>query len=180
MTAYEFQAQYLKSKNVFFSFALKLTKDREDAEDLVQETLFKALRNKHRFMQGTNFKAWMLTIMKNLFINDYRKKSRMRMVFDGTDSNYHLEANSPHVRNGAVPGMLMEELTGIIERVPDELRHPFVMYYHGYKYKEIANHLNIPLGTVKSKIHAARTQIKKGIKSRYPNIRHRSEMVETA
>lgn len=180
MTAFEFQSQYLNSKNVFFSFALKLTKDKEDAEDLVQETLFKALRNKHRFMQGTNFKAWMLTIMKNLFINNYRKKSRMRMVFDDSVSNYYLEANSPHTRNEAVPGIFMEELTNIIDQVPHELQHPFVMYYHGYKYKEIAEHIGIPLGTVKSKIHAARSLIKKGIKVRYPNIEHRSEMLEMA
>ncbi len=149
------------------SFALNLTKNKDDAEDLFQETAFRAVSNKEKFRPGTNFKAWMFTIMKNIFINNYRKKTKAKMVIDSTENLYYINSGKSRIYNEADRNMLMGELNGMIDALDDSIKTPFLMHFEGYKYQEIADELNLPLGTVKSRIFFARKALKESIKGHY-------------
>jgi len=148
-------------------FAYNLTKDKENANDLYQETAFRALKNKDKFQPGTNFKAWLMTIMKNIFINNYRKRVKSNTIFDSTDNQYYINSGSHSVSNSAESGILMKEINGMIDDLEDGLRIPFEMHYKGFKYQDIADHMELPLGTVKSRIFFARKALKKQIRSQY-------------
>ena len=152
------------------AFAYNLTKNQEDAKDLYQETAFRALTNRDKFNPGTNFKAWSFTIMKNIFINNYRKKVKANTIMDSTDNMYYLNSGSVSISNGAEANILMEELTEMIARLDDSIRIPFLMHYQGFKYQEIADELNLPLGTVKSRIFFARKELKEMIGVNYTSI----------
>jgi len=149
------------------SFAYNLTKSTNDAQDLFQETAFRALTNKEKFRPGTNFKAWMFTIMKNLFINNYRKKVKANTIIDSTENLFYLNSGKQVIHNLAGSNMLMEELTNMVEDLDDAIRIPFMMHYEGFKYQEIADELELPLGTVKSRIFFARKALKAKIKANY-------------
>lgn len=151
------------------SFAYNLTKDREEAKDLYQETAFKAITNREKFRAGTNLKAWLFTIMKNIFINNYRKKAKANTIIDTTDNMYFINSSSTIVSNGAGTNIQMEELNKMINYLDDTIKVPFEMHYIGYKYQEIADKLELPLGTVKSRIFFARKELKKAIKMEYGN-----------
>lgn len=146
-------------RNNMNSFALSLTANREDAEDLTQETFLKVLDNKDKYVDNTNFKGWVFTIMRNIFINNYRRVVRSRTIIDTTDDLFHLNLpqdsgyDSPESAYGA------SEITDVINSFPEEYRKPFSMYVAGYKYNEIADKMNIPLGTVKSRIFFARKKL---------------------
>ena len=148
-------------------FAYNLTKDSENANDLYQETAYRALKNKDKFQPGTNFKAWLMTIMKNIFINNYRKKVKANTIFDSTDNNYYINSGSHSVDNGAESDILMKEIKGMIADLEDGLRIPFEMHFQGFKYQDIADHMELPLGTVKSRIFFARKALKKRIRGQY-------------
>ena len=158
------------------AFAYNLTKNQEDAKDLYQETAFRALTNRDKFNPGTNFKAWSFTIMKNIFINNYRKKVKANTIMDSTDNMYYLNSGSVSISNGAEANILMEELTEMIARLDDSIRIPFLMHYQGFKYQEIADELNLPLGTVKSRIFFARKELKEMIGVNYTSIPDLMEM----
>lgn len=147
-------------------FAVKLTKNITEAEDLVQETLLKAISNYSKFQEGTNLKAWLYTIMKNIFINDYRKKSRSNIVSDNTPNLFYLNASS-NVSNNAERAFIMEDINNALIKISVELRVPFLMHYKGYKYQEIAEKLNLPLGTVKSRIFFARKELSQLLEKDY-------------
>jgi len=149
------------------SFAYNLTKSTNDAQDLFQETAFRALTNKEKFRPGTNFKAWMFTIMKNLFINNYRKKVKANTIIDSTENLFYLNSGKQVIHNLAGSNMLMEELTNMVDSLDDAIRIPFMMHYEGFKYQEIADELELPLGTVKSRIFFARKAMKAAIKANY-------------
>lgn len=149
------------------SFALNLTKNRDDAEDLFQETAFRAVSNKEKFRPGTNFKAWMFTIMKNIFINNYRKKTKANTVIDSTENLYYLNSGKNTISNNADRNLLMDELGEMIDKLDENIRRPFLMHFEGYKYQEIAEELELPLGTIKSRIFFARKALKESIKSHY-------------
>jgi RNA polymerase sigma factor, sigma-70 family len=151
------------------SFAYNLTKDQEEAKDLYQETAFRAMTNRDKFKAGTNLKAWLFTIMKNIFINNYRKKSKTNTIMDSTDNMYFLNSSDTVISNGAGTNIMMDELTTMIKELDESIRVPFEMHYVGYKYQEIADHLHLPLGTVKSRIFFARKELKAKIKSQYGN-----------
>ena len=151
------------------SFAYNLTKDNEEAKDLYQETAFRAITNREKFRAGTNLKAWLFTIMKNIFINNYRKKSKTNTIMDSTDNMYFLNSSDTIINNGAGTNIMMEELTGMIKNLDESIRVPFEMHYVGYKYQEIADQLGLPLGTVKSRIFFARKELKSQIKAQYGN-----------
>lgn len=153
-------ADYLKP------FAFTLTRDNETAKDLMQETLFRALANKDKYNVGTNIKAWMYTIMRNIFINDYRKKSRQNTMFDSTPNDFLLNHNQTAVANAAEVSLKLKDIQAAIHDLPEIFKHPFVLYFEGYKYNEIATLLNEPLGTIKSRIHFARKLLKEQM-SRY-------------
>lgn len=151
------------------SFAYNLTKDSEEAKDLYQETAFRAMTNRDKFKAGTNLKAWLFTIMKNIFINNYRKKSKSNTIIDNTDNLYFINSGHAVVTNDAATNILMDELGGMIEELEVSIRKPFEMHYIGFKYQEIADDLDLPLGTVKSRIFFARKALKGKIKQRYGN-----------
>ena len=167
MSAHNFSAQINQHSNLLQAFAYKLTKNFEDSQDLFQETAFRALTNRDKFRQGTNLKAWLFTIMRNIFINNYRKKVKANTIFDATDNQYYLNAGSQTVGNAAESSIMMQELRRMIDSLDDTIRVPFMMHYYGYKYQEIAEQLNLPLGTVKSRIFFARKELKKLVKNRY-------------
>ncbi len=152
------------------SFAYNLTKNSEDAEDLYQETAFRALTNKEKFRPGTNFKAWMFTIMKNIFINNYRKKIKRNTVIDSTDNLFYINSGSVQISNQADANILMAELENMIKSLDPSIMKPFLLHYEGFKYQEIADELDIPLGTVKSRIFFARKELKEKILAHYGDI----------
>jgi RNA polymerase sigma-70 factor (ECF subfamily) len=141
----------------------------EEAKDLYQETSLRALSNRDKFHPGTNFKAWMLTIMKNIFINNYRKKVKANTIIDSTDNQFYLNSSSVITNNSGESNIMMEELTAMLDNLEDSIRIPFIMHYEGYKYQEIADHLELPLGTVKSRIFFARKELKDKITKYYGN-----------
>lgn len=141
-------------------FALRLTKDADDADDLLQETMLKAFTNHEKFADGTNLKAWLYTIMKNTFITNYQRDQR-RNTFIDTTENMHFLNNSNHQTENLVNStFMMEDINFAIDRLEDCYRDPFIMHYRGFKYHEIADRLNIPIGTVKNRIHIARKELK--------------------
>jgi RNA polymerase sigma-70 factor (ECF subfamily) len=170
MSTLEFNAQFDKLSRILHSFAYSLTKNVEDAKDLFQETAFRAMTNRDKFRPGTNFKAWLFTIMKNIFINNYRKKMKANTIMDSTDNMHYINSGSQTVRNESGSNILMQELHRMIDSLDETLKVPFVMHYEGFKYQEIADELELPLGTVKSRIFFARKELKEKIHLRYDNM----------
>lgn len=142
------------------SFALKLTSNREEAQDLVQDTTLKALNNEEKFVENTNFKGWMLTIMRNIFINNYRKSARENTMVDSTEDLFHLNLSQDSGLDTPDGAFACNEITAIIAGFSEEYREPFSMHVAGYKYEEIAEKLNTPLGTVKSRIFFTRRRLR--------------------
>lgn len=167
MSTLEFTNQFEKMSVLLNAFAYKLTKNMEDAKDLFQETAFRAITNKDKFRPGTNFKAWLFTIMKNIFINNYRRKMKANTIIDVTDNQYYINSGKNVVRNQGNSSILMKELTELIERLDESIRVPFMMHFHGYKYQEISDYLDLPLGTIKSRIFFARKELKYLVSCRY-------------
>lgn len=166
MTTTEFNKRYQPIEDLLFAFAMKLTRNKANAKDLLQETLCRAYKNKNRFNLGTNFKAWITTIMRNNFINDYRKqKTRNRVEAPIEDFGYFIENKS--VEGNANSIIMMKELTNLVDSLSNEFKQPFVMFKDGYHYDEIAKIMNIPIGTVKSRIFFARKKLKGMIKHQY-------------
>jgi len=169
MNEADFNAKFDDLTPSLKSFAYNLTKDNEEAKDLYQETAFRAMTNRDKFRAGTNLKAWLFTIMKNIFINNYRKKTKANTIVDTTDNLYFINSSKSVVSNGAGTIIQMEELGKMITDLEDSIRIPFQMHYEGYKYQEIADQLILPLGTVKSRIFFARKELKKTIMGQYGN-----------
>ncbi len=167
MSTIEFTKKFTDLKSPLNAFAYNLTKNQEDAKDLYQETAFRAISNKEKFRPGTNFKAWSFTIMKNIFINNYRKKMKKNTIIDTTDNMYFINSGATMIENDAGRNILMDELNGMIESLDDSIKTPFMMHYTGFKYQEIADKLALPLGTVKSRIFFARKALKQLIKNQY-------------
>jgi len=167
MSTLEFTSKFDQLSGMLNSFAYNLTKNVEDARDLFQETAYRALTNKEKFRPGTNFKAWLFTIMKNIFINNYRKKVKANTIIDSTDNMYYINSGGSLISNKAESNILMDELQDIIEGLDEGIMIPFMMHYEGFKYQEIADKLELPLGTVKSRIFFARKELKEIINKRY-------------
>jgi len=167
MSTLEFQNKLDQLAGVLNNFAYNLTKNTEDAKDLFQETAFRALSNRDKFKAGTNFKAWLFTIMKNIFINNYRKKVKANTIQDSTNNLFYINSGDNEIQNRGDSNIMLEELQSMIDSLDHSLRIPFVMHYEGYKYQEISDYLDLPLGTVKSRIFFARKELKKMIHSRY-------------
>lgn len=167
MTRTTFYTQFDPMSTVLKSFAYNLTKNMDDARDLYQDTAFRAFSNREKFKQGTNLKAWLMTIMRNIFINNYRKKKKQNTILDSTDNNYYINSGKHTSRNEGEGNILLEELKGMIAELDAELKVPFMMHYQGFKYQEIADKFELPLGTVKSRIFFARAALKDKINKRY-------------
>ncbi len=145
--------------------AMNLTRDADDAKDLVQETLLKALNNPDKFKTGTNLKAWLYTIMRNTFINNYNKITKRSSNIDSAEYLQYLNADENYItQNKGSATFVMNDINQAISKLNEEHRTPFMMYYVGYKYLEIAEKLQIPIGTVKNRIHIARKELKQMLK----------------
>lgn len=167
MSVLNFSSQINQLANILQAFAYKLTKNLDDSKDLFQETAFRALTNEDKFRHGTNLKAWLFTIMRNIFINNYRKKVKSNTILDATDNLHYLNSGSHSTANGAESSITMEELKKMVDALDDSIRVPFMMHYYGYKYQEIAEQLDLPLGTIKSRIFFARKELKTRIEQNY-------------
>lgn len=163
MSTAEFTLLLTDNADFLKPFAINLTKDHETAKDLFQETLFRALSNKDKYNVGTNIKAWLYTIMRNIFINDYRRKSKQSLVFDHSPNDFLINQTTNKVVNEGINNVNLKEVHQMIHELPELFRTPFTLYYEGYKYNEISDALNEPLGTIKSRIHFARKILKQKI-----------------
>jgi RNA polymerase sigma factor (sigma-70 family) len=164
MTAIEFNYQVTRMQSSLKNFALSLTMNGDDAKDLLQDTLLKALKYRDKFVDQTNLKAWLYTIMKNTFINNYRRKVKANTIIDGTKDLYYVNIpqNSGHVSPES--SYNSSEIEKVVEELEDEYRIPFMMHFNGFKYKEIADELSLPIGTVKSRIFLARKKLMEVLK----------------
>ena len=164
MTTIEFNFSLTQAAKSLKPFALRLTKDLDEANDLIQDTLMKAFLNKDKFNEGTNFKAWLYTIMKNTFITNYQKMIRKNTFIDSTDNLFHINSNESLTENEAISEFAQKDISNAIAKLDADYKTPFMMYFRGFKYEEIADKLRIPLGTVKNRIHIARKELKDMLK----------------
>ena len=160
MSSIEFNQVVINNSEYLKPFAFTLTRDNETAKDLLQETMFRALANREKYNAGTNIKAWLYTIMRNIFINDYRRKAKQNTILDNSINDFLLDSNQLAVANTAESNLKMKEIQQAVYHLPDIFRNPFMLYFEGYKYNEIATLLKEPLGTIKSRIHFARKLLK--------------------
>jgi len=159
MTAIEFNYKLTGLSANLERFALSLTANKEDAKDLLQETFAKAISYREKFIDNTNLKAWTFTIMKNTFINNYRRASKSNTTFDNTNDLYYLNLNRESKGDSPDSQYYTKEINIAINELEDEFRVPFIMHTQGYKYKEIADELNLKIGTVKSRIFFTRKKL---------------------
>ncbi|MFY7840601.1 MAG: RNA polymerase sigma factor [Lacibacter sp.] len=164
MSTVEFNQMLLTNTDFLKPFAFTLTRDNETAKDLLQETMFRALANREKYNVGTNIKAWLYTIMRNIFINSYRRKAKQQTIFDSTPNDFLLDYQQATVANQAETNMQLKEIQQAVYGLPEIFKQPFTLYFEGFKYHEIAHVLNEPLGTIKSRIHFARKLLKEQIR----------------
>ncbi|MDI3318610.1 RNA polymerase sigma factor [Pinibacter soli] len=163
MSTIEFDEMLVSNADFLKPFAITLTRDNETAQDLFQETMFRALANKDKYNVGTNIKAWLYTIMRNIFINNYRRRTKQNTIFDSTPNDFLLNYNQVVAANTAESHLKIKDIQAAIHQLPEIFRNPFLLYFDGYKYAEIAEMLSEPLGTIKSRIHFARKLLKEQI-----------------
>lgn len=159
-----FRKELIGVQDDLLRFAYKLTTDREEANDLLQETSLKALDNEDKYTSDTNFKGWMYTIMRNIFINNYRKVIRDQTYVDHTENLYHLNLPQEGSSESTEKAYDLKEMHRVVNALPKEYRIPFAMHLSGFKYREIADKLNLPLGTVKSRIFFIRKKLQVELK----------------
>jgi RNA polymerase sigma-70 factor (ECF subfamily) len=156
MQVSEFNSMIQEETGYLMPFAINLTGNPEDAKDLIQETIYRALSNSEKYVDGTNLKAWMYTIMRNIFINNYRKKMREQAVVEKVPHEqllYRFESSCDCLQEMK---LTIKEIAEFIHHLPELIRLPFMLYCDGFKYREIAFVLREPIGTIKSRIHFAR------------------------
>ena len=154
-----FKQRLLGLQGNLLNFAYQLTTSRETAQDLVQDTTLKVLDNESKYVDNVNFKGWVFTIMRNIFINNYRRQVRSATVVDTTEDLYHLNLSQESGLSTPEGSFAAKEISAAIQEFSDDYRVPFSMYIAGYKYNEIAEKMNLPLGTVKSRIFFARKRL---------------------
>jgi RNA polymerase sigma factor (sigma-70 family) len=155
MSITEFNSLVLNHSESLRPFAISLTRDHEEAKDLCQETLYKAFAYREKYEQGTNIKAWLYTIMRNIFINQYRRDARKQLVMDT------VKYSQTRYENSSGLNLRLREIEEAIHRLPSIFKTACLLYLQGYKYHEIAFALNEPLGTIKSRIHFAKKTLQK-------------------
>ena len=165
MTKLEFKSMVSNHAESLKMYALHFTHDEEDANDLVQDTVLKAITYHDKFKEGTNLKGWLYTIMKNTFINNYRRIVKISGMVTKTEEISSSNLVYSSTRNRGENQFVMDDIRDAMKKLSEEYYVPFTMYFEGYKYYEIADHLQIPIGTVKTRIHVARKSLKKSLKS---------------
>ncbi len=153
------QNKLMELQSNLLNFAYMLTSNRDDAYDLLQDTTIKVLENEDKFAENVNFKGWVFTIMRNIFINNYRRVVRSATVIDQTEDLYHLNASQDSGIDSVEGSYSAGEIMAAINSFSDDYRIPFSMHVEGYKYNEIAEKMQLPLGTIKSRIFFARQKL---------------------
>ncbi|PPK99122.1 RNA polymerase sigma factor [Parapedobacter indicus] len=161
MNKIEFNTKVVQEVGSLSSYAFYFTRDEENANDLVQDTILKAFSYYNKFKEGTNLQAWLYTILKNTFINYYRRKVKTNSIILKSDTISSSDLFKSSLRNNAESKFVMEDIERALSKLAEEYYYPFSMYYEGYKYHEIAAYFQIPIGTVKTRIHVARQLLKK-------------------
>lgn len=164
MSNVSLQQQLLSLQDRLFVYAMSMTENKADAQDLLQETTLRVLDNKDKFVENTNFKAWVFTLMRNIFINNYRKMMRERRFINAEEEVYRLNlpVSSDHLSPDS--NLALKEMNEALRKLDDDIRLPFAFHVMGYKYQEIAERLNIPIGTVKSRIFMARKHLMRSLR----------------
>lgn len=162
----DFQREAIPHMNAVFNYALKITGDEDDANDLVQETYLKAFRFFDKFEKGTNCKAWLFRILKNSYINDYRKNVKEPNKVDYEDVQNFYENIQPneistnHFEQDAFSKLLDDEITKVMSTLPEDFRTVIILSdIEGFTYEEISEFVDIPVGTVRSRLHRARKML---------------------
>jgi RNA polymerase sigma factor (sigma-70 family) len=161
MTKIEFNTIVLLQSSSLKNYAMRFTHDNEDANDLVQDTILKAITYYNNFKEGTNIKGWLYTIMKNTFINNYRRFIKTTSFITKTDEITSNQLSYSATNNKGENKFVMDDIKAALKSLSEEYYIPFTMYFEGFKYHEIADYLDIPIGTVKTRIHVARKLLKK-------------------
>jgi RNA polymerase sigma factor (sigma-70 family) len=159
MTAVEFNTRLINEKQSLKNFALSLTHNTDDALDLLQDTYVKAISYRTKFEDSTNLKAWLFTIMKNTFINSYRRAVKTKQIIQTNADVAMARAWKNNYQDITESRIDSKDILKKIEKLDDQYKIPFTRYYNGYKYEEIAHEMQLPLGTVKSRIFLARKQL---------------------
>lgn len=164
MSKEEFENELISLKSVLYRFALSLSRDKDDAEDLLQDTMFKTLTHREKFKMNKNFKSWVFTIMKNEFINKYRRDQKRNVLNDITKESSLIDMNTSITV--LMPDEILEakQIVSAIEDLNTNFKLPFTMYISGYHYEEISDILEVKIGTIKSRIHFARKKLKVKLK----------------
>jgi RNA polymerase sigma-70 factor (ECF subfamily) len=165
MTQHQFNHQLHNYEGSLHSFAFNFTKDIDDANDLVQDTMLKAVTYYSKFNDGTNLKGWLFTIMRNTFINNYRRNVKTNSIITQSDEISSVNLYYSASTNLAESKFVMADINKALATLQPEYYAPFIKYFEGFKYHEIAEELDIPIGTVKTRIHVARGILKKYLKT---------------
>ncbi len=179
MTSIEFSHIINQESFKLKNYALMLTRNVEDANDLVQETMLKALSYRTKFLIGTNLKAWLYTIMKNSFINNYRRLIRRNTIIDTTDTNFLMDVQGNLAENLGESYFIKNDIGTAVNELPEDLKITFSLNADGFKYHEIAEQLNIPIGTVKTRIFVAKRKLRKKLHSYGLNYGHKGNLNKT-
>jgi len=162
----EFEREAVPHMDALYNFALKMTGDSDDASDLIQETYLKAFRFWDKFEKGTNCKAWLFRIMKNTFINTYRKNTKEpdKVDYEEIENFYEnikpSSTDSAHLEKDIYDNLLDDELSSAISSLPEDFRTVVILCdIEGYTYDEIADFVDVPVGTVRSRLHRARKML---------------------
>lgn len=161
MNRIEFNTMVIRQSESLKAYARNFTRDQDDANDLVQDTLLKAVTYFKNFKEGTNLKGWLYTIMKNTFINNYRRVVKTNSFITKEEEITSANLVVSATKNRGENKFVMEDINYALSSLSEDYYVPFTMYFEGYKYHEISDHLNIPIGTVKTRIHVARKVMKK-------------------
>lgn len=158
MSTIEFNEALIGLENNLHAFAMSFTRNNDDAKDLTQETMLKAITYRNYYTPQTNFKAWVFTIMRNIFINQYRRKVKSGTIFDNSE-DLKLLVNTKDTSFSPMNSIIEKEIDKQIDKLEKDYKEPFELHFQGFKYKEIADQLEIPIGTVKSRIFIARKKL---------------------
>ena len=162
-----FDGEFMPHVDSMYNFAFRLAFDEDDAKDLVQDTYLKAFRFINSFERGTNAKAWLFRILKNSFINEYRKKSKQpnKVDYNEVEQYYNSddvdESFTTDLRVETVQHMIGDEISGALNGIPVDFRSVIILSdLEGFTYEEMSKILDIPIGTVRSRLHRARNMMK--------------------
>lgn len=170
----EFEEKIIEHIDSLYNVALRMTQNRQDAEDLVQEAALRAYRNFNRFKQGTNFKAWIITILRNIFINEYRKRMKEPQMIDFEEVKGFISL--PEI-SGAQEEIFSEKIESSIDKLPEELRTTLMLFYaERFSYKEMAKIMDVPVGTVMSRLYTVRQVLKRQLSKYAEDEKGRNEL----